>query len=35
MFKVNNRNTGTRCETCFKITIKTTERRNFDRNFYS
>ena len=25
MFKVNNRNTRTRCETCSKITIKTTD----------
>ena len=27
MFKVNNRNTRTRCEICSKLTIKTTERR--------
>ena len=26
MFKVNNRNTTTRCETCSKLTIKTLER---------
>ena len=26
MFKVNNRNTRTRCEICLKLTIKTTER---------
>ena len=27
MFKVNNRNTRTRCETCSNLTIKTPERR--------
>ena len=27
MFKVNNRNTNTRCETCLKLIIKTPERR--------
>ena len=27
MFKVNNRNTRTRCEICSKVTIKTPERR--------
>ena len=27
MFKVNNRNTRTRCEICPKLTIKTPERR--------
>ena len=27
MFKVNNRNTRTRCEICSKLTIKTAERR--------
>ena len=27
MFKVNNRNTGTRCEICSKLPIKTPERR--------
>ena len=27
MFKVNNRNTKTRCEICSKLTIKTPERR--------
>ena len=27
MFKVNNRNTRTKCEICSKLTIKTTERR--------
>ena len=28
LFKVNNRNTRTRCEICSKLTIKTTERRH-------
>ena len=28
MFKVNNRNTRTRCEICSKFTIKTPERRH-------
>ena len=28
MFKVNNRNTRTKCEICSKLTIDTTERRN-------
>ena len=28
LFKVNNRNTITRCEICSKFTIKTPERRN-------
>ena len=27
MFKVNNRNTRTRCEICSKLAIKTPERR--------
>ena len=27
LLKVNNRNTGTRCEICSKLTIKTPERR--------
>ena len=27
MFKVNNKNTGVRCEICSKLTIKTPERR--------
>ena len=27
LLKVNNKNTRTRCEICFKLTIKTTERR--------
>ena len=27
MFKINNRNTRTRCEICLKLTIKTPERR--------
>ena len=30
-FKVNNRNTRTRCEICLKLTIKTTERRMASR----
>ena len=29
MFKVNNRNTRTRCEICSKLTIKTPERRHW------
>ena len=29
MFKVNNRNTRTRCEICSKVTIKTPERRHW------
>ena len=29
IFKVNNRNTRTRCETCSKLTIKTPERRHW------
>ena len=29
MFKVNNRNTRTRCEICSKLTIKTPERRQW------
>ena len=28
MFKVNNRNTRTRCEICLKLTIKIPERRH-------
>ena len=32
MFKVNNRNTGTRCEICSRLTIKTQERRQFRRS---
>ena len=28
MFKVNNRNSRTRCELCSKVTIKTPERRH-------
>ena len=32
MFKVNNRNTGTRCEICPKLTIKTPERRHWCRS---
>ena len=29
MFKVNNRNTRTRCEICSKLTTKTPERRQW------
>ena len=29
MFKVNNRNTRTRCEICSKLTVKTPERRQW------
>ena len=29
MFKVNNRNTRTRCEVCSKLTAKTPERRQW------
>ena len=29
MFKVNNRNTRTRCEICLKLTIKIPERRQW------
>ena len=29
MFKVNSRNTRTRCEICSKLTIKTPERRHW------
>ena len=32
MFKVNNRNTRTRCEICSKLTIKTLERRHWRRS---
>ena len=32
MFKVNNRNTRTRCEICSKLTIKTPERREWRRS---
>ena len=31
MFKVNNKNTRTRCETCSKLTIKTPELRHWRR----
>ena len=31
MFKVNNRNTRTRCEICSKLTIKTPEQRQWRR----
>ena len=32
MFKVNNRNSITRCEICSKLTIKTPERRHWRRS---
>ena len=32
MFKVNNRNTKTRCEICSELTIKTAERRQWGRS---
>ena len=32
MFKVNNRNTITRCEICSKLTIKTPERQQWRRS---
>ena len=32
MFKVNNRNTRTRCEICSKLTIKIPERRQWRRS---
>ena len=32
MFKVNNRNTRTRCEMCSKLIIKTPERRHWHRS---
>ena len=32
MFKVDNRNTRTRCEICSKLTVKTPERRNWRRS---
>ena len=32
MFKVNNRNTRTKCEICSKLTIKTRERRCWRRS---
>ena len=32
MFKVNNRNSGTRCEICSKLTIKTPERHHWHRS---
>ena len=32
MFKINNRNTRTRCEICSKLTIKTPERRHWHRS---
>ena len=32
LLKVNNRNTGTRCEICPKLTINTPERRHWRRS---
>ena len=32
MFKVNNRNTRTKCEICSKLTIKTPEQRQWGRS---
>ena len=32
LFKVNNRNTRTRCEICSKLTINTPERRHWRRS---
>ena len=32
LFKVNNRNTRTRCAICSKLTIKTSERRQYCRS---
>ena len=32
MFKVNNRNTRTRCEICSKLTIKIPDRRHWRRS---
>ena len=32
IFKVNNRNTRTRCEICSKLTVKTPERRQWRRS---
>ena len=32
LLKVNNRNTRTRCEICSKLTIKTSERRQWRRS---
>ena len=34
MFKVNNRNTRTRCEICSKLTINTPEQRHWHRWYY-
>ena len=33
MFKINNRNTRTRCEICLKLTIKTPERRQVNADW--
>ena len=35
LLKVNNRNTGRKCEICSKITIKTTERRHWRRTYFT
>ena len=32
LFKVNNKNTRTRCEICSKLTVKTPERRHCRRS---
>ena len=32
MYKVNNRNTGTKCEICSKLTIKIPEQRHWRRS---
>ena len=32
IFKINNRSTRTRCETCSKLTVKTPERRQWRRS---
>ena len=32
MFKVNNRNTGTKCEICSKLTIKIPDQRHWRRS---
>ena len=32
LLKVNNKNTGTKCQICSKLTIKTPERRQWGRS---
>ena len=32
IFKINNKNTNTRCEICSKLTVKTPERRQLHRS---